>query len=258
MAKYIFRLERMHVNFQRGKEPDVYSSTFGLEIGSRSFGPIGRFLNKKAPTQGNPGIQSGDNINFADFPPDNPVSKWGTWDIGPIEIGANDIVSVDYAFINTSDNGPSISQGDQTKIAFTTFTSIVGIGLATLKGIEGIASVTTGVGAVLAELVGDLIPGTPKCNGTAFADKVLLSGAQLAADTTNLSGRTMVTRTVGNPDTPSDCGHAPSADITFSVSALRFESIQRFLGSKGDLRQGIKKALHLTPPIGLRSLIEEH
>jgi hypothetical protein len=118
MAKFMFRLQSLHVDFQRGKRPDVYVSTFGIEVGNRSIGPIGRFLDRANP-QGvpGPGISSGDNIDLSLFPPDNPPGKWGTWEIGPVEIGADDIVAVDYAFTNTSDNGPSISPGDQTKVA---------------------------------------------------------------------------------------------------------------------------------------------
>lgn len=246
------------MDFQRGKRPDVYASTFGIEVGSRTIGPIGRFLDRATP-QGvpGPGISSGDNIDLSLFPPNNPPGKWGTWDIGPVEIGGDDIVAVDYAFANTSDNGPSISPGDQTKVAITSFTAIVGVGLAATGVGAVLGAVVAGVGAILGELIGGLIPGIPKCNGVAFADKILLTSGELATGTSNSSGILSITRTSGNPNIPSECGHASSAEITFSVTTVPFESVKKFLGSKGDLSQGIKKALNLTQlPISVRSLIE--
>ena len=90
MSKFMFRLEHLHVDFQRGKRPDVYASTFGIEVGSRAIGPIGRFLDKASPGA-RQGITSGADINFSDFPPDNPASRWGTWEIGPVEIGTGEI-----------------------------------------------------------------------------------------------------------------------------------------------------------------------
>jgi hypothetical protein len=257
MAKYMFRLEHMHVAFQRGKRPDVYVSTFGIEVGSRAIGPIGRFLDKASPAQLDHGISSGANINFSDFPPDNPASRWGTWDIGPTEIGTGDIAAIDYAFVDTSDNGPSLSRGDQFKIGVTSYTAIVGVGLAASGVGAVVGAIVAGVGAVIGELVGDLIGSDPKCNGVAFADKIVLTGADIAAGTNNPNEQMTITRTSGNPDIPSECGHPSSGEITFSVTAVPVESVKRFLGSKGDLTQGIKKALNLTQlPISVRSLIE--
>jgi hypothetical protein len=257
MAKFMFRLERMHVDIQRGKQPDVYVSTFGIEVGNRNIGPIGRFLDRKGPQQGTPGIQSGDEIELSNFPPDNPPSKWGTWDIGPVEVGPDDIVAVDYAFVNTSDNGPSISRGDQTKIAITTYTAVVSVGLAA-TGVGAVAAaVVAGVGAVLGEIFGGLLGSDPKCNGLAFADKVVLTSGEIAQGTSNSTGQMTITRNAGNPDIPKDCGRPSSADITFSVTAIPVESVRRFLGSKGNLKQGLKEGLNLTKlPVSIRSLID--
>jgi len=262
MSKFMFRLEHLHVDFQRGKRPDVYASTFGIEVGSRAIGPIGRFLDKASPGA-RQGITSGADINFSDFPPDNPASRWGTWEIGPVEIGTGEIVAIDYAFIDTSDNGPTLSNGDQTKIGITSYTAIVGVGIAVATAGETagvgaiVGAIVAGVGAVVAELVGDLIGSDPKCNGVAFADKIVLTGADIAAGTNNPTGQMTVTRTSGNPNIPSECGHPSSGEITFSVTTVPVESVKRFLGPKGNLSQGIKKALNLTQlPISVRALIE--
>src|SRR5271167_128138 len=98
MPKYLFQLERMHVDFQREKVGDIYSSIFGIEVGPRSIGPIGQVIGQHART-----VQSVDDIDFSQLPPDNPPGKSGTWEIGPVEVGSGDTVAIDYVFVNTSD-----------------------------------------------------------------------------------------------------------------------------------------------------------
>jgi hypothetical protein len=257
MPKYLFRLERLHVDFQRGKVGDIYSSTFGIEIGARSIGPIGRIIGERALT-----IESGRDIDFSTLPPDNPASKSGTWDIGPIEVGPDDTVAIDYVFVNTSDN-QGLSKGDQTKIAFASWGAITGVGIAAATGAETagigavVGAVVAGVVAVLGEVVGDVLDAnTPKCNGVAFTDKVVLNAAEIAQGTNNPDLKMIITRNSTNPDIPSDCGHPSSGDITTSVTLVLTESVRHFLGTKGDLAEGIKKSLKLTPPVSIRSLIE--
>jgi hypothetical protein len=241
----------------KSKFGDAYSAIFGVEVGKLQLGPIGRFLNKKSPLQGIPTIQSGDDIDLSLFPPDNPAGKWGTWDVGPVEIAPQDIIAVNYAFINTSDNGPSLSSGDQTKIGVTTWSAIVSVGLAA-SGVGAVAAaIVAGVGAVLGEILGAIIKDIPKCNGTAFANKIIRTGSQLVAETNQLTQVEIITDHSGNPDIPTDCGTPSVGDVTISVTPVLTESVKGFLGRKGDLSQGIKKGLNLTQtPISIRSLIE--
>ncbi len=257
MAKYIFRLEGMHVDFQRGKEPDMDTVTFGILVGPQDRGHVGRYIDRR--------IQSGDTVLFSDFPPDKPPGKWGTWEIGPTEVGPNDIVQVACTAVNTSDNGPSLSPGDQVKIAIASWSAITGIAIAITTGAEtaGIGAiagaVVSGIGAVLGEIAGDLTPTPPKCNGLVFADIVSLTGTELADQTNNAAETFSVTSQplTDGQSHPDDCGHVAQTVVTFSVTSVPFESVRHFLGSKGDLSQGIKKALSLSDPvISVRSLIE--
>jgi hypothetical protein len=100
---------------------------------------------------------------------------------------------------------------------------------------------------------------TPKCNGVAFADKIIITEEDLRKGTSNPNGTMTITRNSTNPDIPTDCGHPSSADITTSVTLVLTESVRRFLGNKGDLAQGIRKGLNLPlgRPISVRSLIEQ-
>jgi hypothetical protein len=139
----------------------------------------------------------------------------------------------------------------------TSWSAIVGVTLAATGVGAVIGAVVAGVGAVVAEVIGDILDtNTPKCNGVAFADKVVLNGAEIAQGTNNPDNKMIITRNSTNPDIPSDCGHPSSGDITTSVTLILSESVRQFLGTKGDLAQGIKKALKLRPPVGIRSLIE--
>ena len=267
MPTYLFRLQQAHVFFQRGKVGDVYSVVFGIEVGSRQVGPIGSVIGDSAHH-----VVSGANIVFRTLPPvppptpygaweigppDKPPSKWGTWDVGPVAIDDADTVAIDYAFVNTSDYR-GLSPGDQTKIGLTTWTSLVGVGLAA-TGVGALpGAIVAGVGAVLGELIGDLVDSNnPQCNGLAFADKIVLNGAYLRESTDNPDGQMIITRHATNPDIPSDCGHASEADITTAVILIQDESVGEFLGTKGDLSRGMKAALSLSTPVSVRSLIEQ-
>jgi hypothetical protein len=265
MPKYLFNLESMHVDFQRGKLEDVYSSTFGIEVGSRAIGPIGRVIGSQHNR-----IKSGDDIDFSQYLPDNPPSQSGTWAIGPVQVDSGEIVAIDYVFVNTSDSG-GLSQGDQTKIGFASWGAIVSVGFAVgvatgppgavVTAAAAVAvAVVAGLAAVLGEVFGDITDAnTPKCNGVAFTDKIILTEEDLQNGTSNPNGRMIITRNSTNPDIPADCGHASSADITTSVTLVTAESVRRFLGNRGDLAQGIVKGLKL--PLGraisVRSLIEQ-
>jgi hypothetical protein len=125
-----------------------------------------------------------------------------------------------------------------------------------------VGAVVAGLAAVLGEVVGDVIDTfevSPKCNGVAFADKIVLTESDLRQGTNNPNGTMMITRNSTNPDIPSDCGHPSSADITTSVKLIATESVIRFLGKRGDLTQGIRNGLKLPrgEAISVRSLIEQ-
>jgi hypothetical protein len=254
MPKYIFQLETLDVHNQRGKKGDVYVASFGVEVGGRAFGPLGRQIGGLGHV-----ISSGDHVELGMFPPDNPPSKWGAWVVGPLEISAADIVSVDYTFVNTADYS-GLSNGDNLKIVSAAFGAAIGAGAAAAPATSGASvplAIAAGVVAVLGEIAGDLLSDSPpKCNGVAFANKITFTGKELD-DQVNAAGGTLVSTNFStNPDIPKDCGHPSGADISFVVVSIPKESVKLFLGRNHDLSIGIKKSMDVVPPVSLRSLIE--
>ena len=254
MAAYLFQLDHLHIDFMRGKDGDAYVVTFGIEVGSRAIGPLGAFA-----TGPGRNWKSGDDVNLSQFPPTNPAGNTATWSVGPVQVAAGDIVNVEYAFVNGASSQSGLTQGDIIKINFAAWSTLIGVGVATVTG--GVAAVVgaavAGLGSLLGELLGDVFPGTPNCNGLAFADKYALSASELAGGTNNVDGQMIITRTSENPDIPSDCGHPSVGEITVSITAVPLESTRKFLGPRGDLSRGIKKALNLTETTTLRHLIEQ-
>jgi hypothetical protein len=252
MPRFMFQLQTLNVHNQRGKTGDVYTSAFGVEVGARTIGPLGRQIGTDKAR-----ITSGMNIDLSQLPPDNPPGKWGLWAIGPVEVSPDDSVSIDYGFVNIADSS-GLSAGDQIKIETATLGAIVGVaGAAT--GIAAVpAAIIGGVVAVFGEIAGDLIGDSPpKCNGVAFANKITLTGKELADQVSAAGGTLISTHFSSNPDIPSACGHPSGADVTFAVVAVPSESVRFFLGRSLDLSLGIRKAMNLAAPTSLRSLIEE-
>ena len=247
MTRYLFRLDTIHTQYQRGKNPDNDVLTFGVQVGTQSYGPVGKLLSHAC--------LSGSTLHLTDDPPDTLRQAW---EIGPLEVNPDDIVNVIYAAVNTSDYHPSLSRGDTWKITAAVWGAMIGVGAA-LGGIGAVAgAVIGGVIAVLGEIIGDITPDDPKCNGVVFADKYPLTGSNLAKATSNPQSAFSVTThyTDATSPHPDDCGHLAETDVTFTVIAVPVESVTTFLGSRGDLRQGLRRLQPGVPVISVRSLIE--
>src|SRR4051794_34515921 len=106
MPRYVFQLDRMHVNNQRGKRPDKDVVTFGVQVGADKYALV-RLIDRQFPDPpGDPfpgaaeGVSSGDTIEFGLAPPRNPRRRW---EIGPIDIANDDAVLASFTAVNTSD-----------------------------------------------------------------------------------------------------------------------------------------------------------
>jgi hypothetical protein len=240
MAKYIFRLDRMKVYFQRGKKDDRDVVTFAIQIGERQYG-LTRVIDH---------IRSGLLVEFSNFPPVTLEGRSNeNWELGPIKVQSDDIVEIIYSGVNTSDSDALITDKEAVSITFAVLEAAAGDKLGPFMNIAG-------------EIVGALFPEKPKCNGVAFAERISFLDAKLSRETQTATGlrEFVVTRKSINPDLPEDCGHPPDTDVTFSVRLVPFESVREFLGSKGDLRLGINRIGRMLQPtepvISVRSLIE--
>jgi hypothetical protein len=240
---FMFRLEKMFVKFQRGKNPDVDLITFGVVSNGVEQGHVGSFTGL---------LHTGDTL-VLNFPPTAPPGKWGTWEVGPMRVAPDQIVSVKYAGVNTSDpTDQGLSAEDQAKIAGTVWTGLVGISFAAAGAPEVLTAIGAAFGAALTEIFGDLVK-QPRCNGGVFADSIDFSGADLARQTA-ASGSFSVTKSYTDADShPSDCGHIAETDVTFSIRTVQ-ESLRQLFGSRFDLTQGIRKLFPGTRSV--RSLIE--
>jgi hypothetical protein len=248
VTKYVFDLETMHVDVQRGKVPDKDVVTFGVQIGTEQFGPLTRYIDDSGH-----GIVTGETIHFSTLAPDNPRHRW---EIGPIEVSTDDIVNFIFAAVNTSDSAEILSRGDQTKTAMVTWTSLVAVGIAA-TGVGAIpAAIIAGVGAVLSEVIGDLVPDTPHCNGVVVAQKIPLTAGEIARGVADGLGTMRFTQHGENTDIPDACGHPSEADVTYSITAVPAESTESFLGPTGDLQKGIRRLRADQTIISVRDLIQ--
>jgi len=230
MPAFMFRLEKMFVQFQRGKNPDVDLITFGVVSNGAEQGHVGAFTGL---------LHTGDTLAFT-FPPTTPPGKWGTWEVGPMRVAPDQIVSVKYAGVNSSDpTDGGLSAEDQAKIAGTVWTGLVGISFVAAGAPEVLTAIGAAFGAALTEIFGDLVS-QPRCNGSVFADSIDFSGADLARQTA-ASGSFSVTKSYTDDGShPSECGHIAQTDVTFSVRTVQ-ESLRQFFGSRFDLTQGLRK-----------------
>jgi hypothetical protein len=229
MAKYLFRLEKLHVNFQRDKSPngDWDVVTFGIEVGLNQFGPLRNY--------GSYTTYSGSDVDFTKSLRSNSKQvQQGRWEIGPIDVADNDVVTVDYAIVNAHHTlSNSTSPGTAIQISLGTWATLVAIG-GVAGGAYGavVAAIVAGIAAAgLILLGGD----RPNCDGVVGGNKRVFTGAELKQATNNPQQMFLVSDPSGNPDIPAACGHPSDIVTTFSVTFVPYESLKGFLISKFNL-----------------------
>ena len=242
MAKYLFRLESMHVTNQRGKVPDQDVVTFGLRIGGIDYGPL-------APGASQITASSGNTIQFTDHERRDARGFFGQWEVGPVAVGDDDVVEVMYSIVNVSSSDPGHPTPEEVeKLALATWAGLVGVGAAVGGAVGAVVGAVVGAIASIAAVLVDIFGrGTPDCNGVVGGDKVWLTGAELSKRTAADPGTFTITSESGNPDIPSDCGAPSRVEVTLSVTRVSGYSLRQFLTDK--LREpqgasgGLKKLL---------------
>jgi hypothetical protein len=233
MAKYLFRLEKLHINAQRNNAddiPDFDVITFGIEVGARQYGPLknyGWWISK-----------TGWDLDFTiiGLRHDAHDVARGTWEIGPIDVADDDVMNIDYAVVNAYD---AISRARSSHGNTSATTSQVTVAsFAALLGVAGAASTGFGavilaVGAGLLAVVGLFIKGPRICDGVVGANKKFFTGAELRRATNNPQQMFWVSETTGNPNA-GDC--SPSEIVmTYSVTLVPYYSMKAFCKSKSNL-----------------------
>jgi hypothetical protein len=225
MAKYLFALEKLHINAARNNHPagDWDVITFGIEVGVRQYGPL--------PNYSAPPVNSGSDIDFTkSLRRDAQNIRTGRWEIGPIEVGDNDVASVNYSVVNAQE-ALSNSQDTTlaTNIALGVWVLLVGITAGAFGGPPG--QVVTALAAAIAGGAIAVFGGPFHCDGVVGGNKRVLTGAELRDATNNAERKFSISEQSGNPAAPDHCGQSDIV-MTFSVTRLPYYSVKDFLLEK--------------------------
>src|SRR3989442_5764931 len=189
MPKYAFRLDRMHVKFQRSKKGDLDIVTFGVTVGNREIGPLTWLT----------GAGSGDTVQFSAHKPQPPLPGrreifyaprkliYTRWGVGPIDISDDDIINVMYGIVNVSDSKEGRpNEKERLQIALATWGGLVGVAAAVSGGPVGaiVGAVIAGIAGLAAVLI-EIFDNEENCNGVDGADKIPITRAQLRRGTNN-------------------------------------------------------------------------
>jgi hypothetical protein len=235
MAKYLFRLEKAHLNAQRNhlKENfrDIDVITFGIEVGARQYGPLKNYGLWQSG--------SGADLDFtnAGLREDaNGVAR-GRWEIGPIDVADGDLVSVGYAVVNAEEaiSRARSSHGDTSattsQISVAAWAGLLGVaGAAT----GGFAAVVLAIDAGLLAVAGLLIKDPLNCDGVVGANKRFFTEVELRQGTNNPQQTLLISDRSGTTDAPSGCGQSDII-MTLSVTFVPYYSMKAFLISKSAL-----------------------
>jgi len=232
MAKFLFRLENMHVAFQRNRtgHQDVDVIAFGTRVAGANIGPI----------SGTVLASSGDTIQFADhLRPNSLRVPSGHWEIGPTEIGADDSVDIAYTVTNIAQSPQGHPTPEEVEtIGFGTWAAAVAVAGAATGGAAAVAVAVIAGLAAIGQAILSIFFKNVNCNGVVGADKIPLRGSDLVRQTDNADKRFLMTSNAGNPDIPSDCGHPSEINVVISISKIPFYSLRQFFSDKLFLRLG--------------------
>jgi hypothetical protein len=259
MPSYKFRIDGMHVDFQRSSTGDsdsdwlVFSVKSGLT--TRSWqGQVGS------------GIVSGANLT------PNPQNPWLV-DCGDMNLSENDLVLISFVMTNLSHTDTRQQQAEALKIAAAVSAAIKeaprledipvvgGIPVATAVA-QFVLTAVVGIGGVIGPIlgaIGEIIGGTdtPNCNGLVFSQQFIFSGKQLRDLTQNFTAVFTDTKPFKDQQSPHECGHNPETQVTFSiVPSPEGFSLKRFLQSHGfDPSRGIRQVQPNAANPSVKSLI---
>jgi len=206
MAKFIFRLDKIHVNNVRDKDFDRDVVMFGVQVGLNRFGPLtGDIFGT---------VRSGATALFSGPNALTPSGGADKWEIGPIEIGEADEVTIVYSVINTGNLPAPLSPKDQAEMGAAVFGAVV----SAIDPIVGIAA--TVIGEFLSGLVHER-----HCEGPVLVERENFTGAQLLSDLAAAGGTELhLVRAHLTVPSPAECGHPPDTDVEFSIIRARAES----------------------------------
>ncbi|HEX7555169.1 MAG TPA: hypothetical protein VF338_00990, partial [Leptolinea sp.] len=207
--QYSFRLDKLHVTALREYErPDKDYLVFAVKINDQTFiAPA-----SQAPTTGFLWeLSAGRDVAL--FDTGNPMLPDRTWEIGPFEVGDQDVVTWTFVILN-SWNG---TEADTSKILGAVAGALLATGSILIEGGIGVALGL--IGAVLGG-ISALLPSKPDCDGPVAADLQALTGSDLKGldyqfgDSERSYSQTV---TYSDQKSPSGCG-SPKVDITHTIA----------------------------------------
>ncbi len=252
MSFYIFKLENIRVNHRRGKIPDDDVVVFTILVNQLDRGHGTAIFHGMAA--------SNEGIPCSAVPPNNRLNIDNSWQIGPLEIDAGDIINVVYTGNNISDTHLiSLSTQQQDEIELKILNAIAAAGIAGIAGLgsvaEAIAAALGGITDPVAKLIG-FKPQGP-CNGPVFSGVLPFSGSGLhnlpmVAFPVNKNARPPLpalsrisfTHTYTDEATHNThiCDDIAETDITCSIFSMSFVSLTWSLSDRfPHFRTGLRK-----------------
>jgi hypothetical protein len=228
MSFYVFRLDEINFNSQRGSVPDNDVVTFGVFVNQVDRGSgAGLFTD----------LVSGAKVPSRAVGPDIRRGMSATWTVGPLEINSADGVIIAYTGMNVSDSPEINNANQQGAIELKILDSAVSAAIGA-AGLGLIGSAITGalglVGAPLEKLLGFSSQGP--CNGLVFSDGVIFTGGGLEElpaaprfEFLNATQSGAFTRSYTDQAThdSNNCNkNIAETDVEFSVFRLPFVSIK--------------------------------
>jgi hypothetical protein len=229
MSFFAFCLNTITVDNMRGKIPDNDVVTFSVMVNQGDRGHGAALF---------PDLAAGAVIPARAVAPNNRANISADWVVGPLELAADDLVSIVYTGNNTSDTELGLETQQQDQIEIKILNLIAGAATGAVGGLVG-SAVTAALGVVgdpVSKFLGYEVQGP--CNGLVFEDTIEFTGHGLAslpfgpldASHASLPGATEVSFTRTYTDEASHntsvCGAIAKTEITFSVLQVTTISVR--------------------------------
>ena len=283
MSFYIFRLEKIGIGQRRGKIPDNDVVTFGVMINQVDRGHGSGWF----PVMNDGEVATTDDITedgLLAYPATNRLNTSERWEVGPLEVGRADDVTIVYTGLNTSDSELDLGTQEQDEIEIKVLDIVakkfVGLALGAGFGDDIGSALSEAFDKAFADPVGTLIGYKPQgpCNGPVFVGAKRFQGSDLdnlsmAPLTYTLYADTPYPRTVSSDypgirftqthtdeasHDPKLCGPIAVTDVTFSVLRVPFISLKTWVPVRfphAVLSTGLGKLAQLTGSFSIKSLL---